>query len=273
MVTRSSAILDYWFHGPRNGAPDLAALNRFWFARNDAVDAYIRRCFDAAFVVGETVALDAANGARHVALTGVIEVADATDLATVVTLRRTAVAPGTTPARHDPPALVRELDDERATVVLESDLRRAAREPWTPALTPAHGALAVVIVLDQLARNMFRGTPRAFRSDPLALAVSRQAIAGSLDEELSLIERAFLYMPMEHSEDLVAQTHGVTLFAELLARAPVDDRAVFAEFHHYAVVHRRIIERFGRFPHRNAILGRASTPEELRFLAEPDSAF
>jgi uncharacterized protein (DUF924 family) len=135
------------------------------------------------------------------------------------------------------------------------------------------GLLALVLLLDQLPRNVFRDTPRAFATDPLALGWCLRALALRADRALRPIERTFLYLPLEHSEELPHQERCVTLFAELAASVPAPWRATFEELHAYALRHREIIARFGRFPHRNAILGRPSTPAELAFLREPGSAF
>jgi uncharacterized protein (DUF924 family) len=120
-------------------------------------------------------------------------------------------------------------------------------------LTDPLTAIAAVILFDQLPRNMFRGHADQFATDHLALAISKAAIDADFDEQLANDERAFLYMPFEHSEDLADQNRSVLLFTEL-----GDDR-----FLPYAKKHREIIERFGRFPHRNAVLGRASRPDEI----------
>jgi uncharacterized protein (DUF924 family) len=117
-------------------------------------------------------------------------------------------------------------------------------------------------VLDQFPRNMFRGTPRAFSSDPMALAAARNALERSFDRLLSPHERTFLYLPFEHAEDLAAQRRALTLFEAL---DPNDME--------YARRHYEIIARFGRFPHRNAVLGRESTAEEAEFLKQPGSSF
>jgi uncharacterized protein (DUF924 family) len=126
------------------------------------------------------------------------------------------------------------------------------------------GCLALVILLDQLTRNFHRGSPRAYDNDAQALALSKEAIARGHDAELADSERAFLYMPFEHSEDLADQERGVELMG-LLTSDP--------QWEKFAVMHRDVIARFGRFPHRNEILGRASTEEELAFLEEPNSSF
>lgn len=127
----------------------------------------------------------------------------------------------------------------------------------------ARQALAGVIVLDQFSRNMFRDTPRAFAFDDKARAVAEQALDRGLDRDLSQNERLFLYLPFEHSESLADQERSVSLFKEL----------GHEDYARYAIAHRDIIARFGRFPHRNGILGRASTAEEEAFLQQPGSSF
>ena len=128
----------------------------------------------------------------------------------------------------------------------------------------ARGSLALCILLDQVPRNLFRGDPRAFATDEAARRVTRHAIAAGFDRELTQVERCFLYMPLEHSEDLGDQEESCRLMAEL------DERP---DWHDYALRHRDIVARFGRFPHRNDVLGRDSTTEELAFLKEPNSSF
>ena len=139
-------------------------------------------------------------------------------------------------------------------------LRERVPENWT---STARGTLATVIVLDQFPRNIHRGTPQAFSSDATALALSASAIARGLDRGLNEVERQFLYMPYQHAEDLAVQERSLELYAAL-GNANVLD---------FARRHRDIIARFGRFPHRNAILGRASTAEEAVFLTQPGSSF
>ena len=128
--------------------------------------------------------------------------------------------------------------------------------------TPA-GRLAEVIVLDQFARNIHRGTPQAFTADPLALALAQEAVAADADLALAPERRAFFYLPFMHSES--AAIHAV---AEPLMRARAPQHTLDFELRHKA-----IIDRFGRYPHRNAVLGRVSSPEELAFLQQPGSSF
>jgi uncharacterized protein (DUF924 family) len=134
----------------------------------------------------------------------------------------------------------------------ESISEQASR---TPVATGRH-ALATVIVLDQFPRNMFRGTPRAFATDAQALQIAEQAIALKLDRELTSSQRTFLYMPFQHAEDRDVQARSVELFASL------GDAQSLA----YAHKHKEVIDRFGRFPHRNQALGRESTAEEIEFM-------
>jgi uncharacterized protein (DUF924 family) len=129
------------------------------------------------------------------------------------------------------------------------------------------GALARILLLDQFPRNIFRGTPQAFAGDERALATAQDAVARGLDRELEPVERWFCYLPFEHSEDRTVQERSLELF-EALAEA-TGNRAPFE----WAEKHAVIIRRFGRYPHRNAILGRPSTPEEVEFLQLPGSSF
>jgi uncharacterized protein (DUF924 family) len=135
--------------------------------------------------------------------------------------------------------------------------------PVAACLGDARLALAAVIALDQFPRNMFRGTARAFATDAQAREIAERALAAGFDAGLSKDERMFLYMPFEHAEDEQAQDRCVTLMAAL--QDP--------ELVRWAVAHKQVIDRFGRFPHRNAVLGRTSTPQEVAFLAQPGSAF
>jgi uncharacterized protein (DUF924 family) len=147
---------------------------------------------------------------------------------------------------------------------LHAAAARGERDGW---LRGARSALALCIVLDQFPRNMHRGTPAAFASDAKALATAREAVARGLDLELLPVQRWFVYLPFEHAEDLEAQRESVRLFATL------GESPDAASVQDYARRHLDVVARFGRFPHRNAILGRDSSPEEIAFLAEPGSSF
>lgn len=128
------------------------------------------------------------------------------------------------------------------------------------------GLTALVILLDQFTRNIHRNSPAAFGGDPQALALARLAVREGWHTELPTIYRVFLCMPFEHAEDLQAQDEGLACFDVLLRECPDSARSTVADFRRYLVAHREVIQRFGRFPHRNAILGRSSTPEELAYL-------
>jgi uncharacterized protein (DUF924 family) len=143
-------------------------------------------------------------------------------------------------------------------------------DDWTG---QAHGRLALILLTDQFPRNIFRGTPRAFAYDPLALRLCQDGLEQGADRRLRPLERVFFYLPLEHSEAIGDQERAVALFAQLLAEQPADARPLYAGYHDFALRHREVVRRFGRFPHRNAILGRASTPEELSFLQQKGSSF
>lgn len=155
------------------------------------------------------------------------------------------------------------LADHRAIVAEE-------REHW---LVDPRGRLAYVIVLDQFSRNMFRGTAAMFATDPQALRAAKGGIVKGADRALQPAERQFLYMPFMHSEALADQKRCIELFTGLRdeSEGKVRDMAEYSL--RYSVQHHDIIERFGRFPHRNAILERPSTPEETKFLEGPNSGF
>jgi uncharacterized protein (DUF924 family) len=131
-----------------------------------------------------------------------------------------------------------------------------------------NNALAQVIVLDQFTRNVFRDTARAFAGDALALATARGMVARGDDLALPALRRLLVYLPFEHAEDVTTQHESLRLFAAL-TRAD----ASLAGFEDYARRHAAVIDRFGRFPHRNALLGRASTADEIAFLQQPGSRF
>jgi len=127
----------------------------------------------------------------------------------------------------------------------------------------ADGRLAEILVLDQFSRNIFRDTPGAFAQDSLALTLAQEAISQDLDKQLSPEQRSFLYMPFMHSESKLIHEFALKLFQRLGNPENLE----------YEIKHKIIIDRFGRYPHRNQILGRESTEEELSFLTQPDSSF
>jgi uncharacterized protein (DUF924 family) len=153
--------------------------------------------------------------------------------------------------------------DERVRGRFGALHERAVRSELFAWRATPEGRLAEVIVLDQFSRNIHRGTPRAFAADPLALALAQEAVAAGADLALPVEQRAFLYMPFMHSESAAIHAVGEPL---MKARAPQNT-------HDFELKHQAIVDRFGRYPHRNAILGRASTAEELAFLKQPGSSF
>ncbi|WP_075109845.1 DUF924 family protein [Halofilum ochraceum] len=149
----------------------------------------------------------------------------------------------------------------------EADLRNAAggrlgRWERTP-----RGALALILLFDQFPRNMYRGTARAFLFDESARAVLDRSLPPERLDALWPIERVFAWMPLEHAEDRDCQARSVELFSGLVEAVDASERDRYEEFLRHAQQHREVIERFGRFPHRNAVLGRESTPEEREWLA------
>jgi uncharacterized protein (DUF924 family) len=135
------------------------------------------------------------------------------------------------------------------------------------------GTLALLILLDQMPRNIHRGSPRAFAGDGRALAITMQAVADGIERGLEFNRRRFFYLPYEHSEDPAVQAESLHLFADLAATCAPHEKEEAEDQVLYAQRHADIIARFGRYPHRNGCLGRACTPEELAFLAGPDSSF
>jgi len=154
---------------------------------------------------------------------------------------------------------------ERFGALIEQAVAGGLRE-WD-AVGP-QGVLARIIVLDQFTRNAYRGQPDSFGGDALALAAARELVASGADRQLPPHMRSFAYMPFEHAEDAAMQAQAVDLFTALDA-----EHEGFAGSLDYAHRHRGVIARFGRFPHRNAILGRASTEEEIEYLKQPGSGF
>ena len=153
---------------------------------------------------------------------------------------------------------------------LLEDAARGALDGW--AGTPS-GRLALVVLLDQMPRNIHRGSPAAFAQDAKAAAHCVAGIDSGQDRSLHPVERIFLYMPLQHAEDLGLQRRSVQQFESLAAEAHDTWRDYFAENARYARLHHDIVERFGRFPHRNRILGRESTEEERRYLADGAPTF
>lgn len=137
----------------------------------------------------------------------------------------------------------------------------------------AEGRLALILLTDQFPRNIFRGTPAAFALDPLARRWALQGIEQGVFDGLPPVQQVFAWLPLEHAEDAALQARCVQGMRTLRERAPAAQRAAFDSFVDFAERHEAVIRRFGRFPHRNAVLGRDSTDEERAFLATPGSSF
>jgi uncharacterized protein (DUF924 family) len=137
----------------------------------------------------------------------------------------------------------------------------------------ASSRLALILILDQFSRNCFRDTPSAFSQDTRALQLALEALENGMYESLSPIKRMFYLMPLEHAEDLAIQEQCVAEFEKVCDLVEGSTKETFRDFSRYAVAHRDVIAQFGRFPHRNQILGRESTPEEKVYLAKPGSGF
>jgi uncharacterized protein (DUF924 family) len=166
---------------------------------------------------------------------------------------------------HESPWFVQDAAfDQLCRSGFLADHERAAGgqlESWKD--TPS-GTLALILLLDQFPRNLFRGHPRSFATDPQALAAAKDAVARGFDLALPPVQRPFIYMPFQHSENLADQEESSRLFHRLAAEVPA-----MASYIEYAEHHLEVVRRFGRFPHRNAVLGRASTAEELEFIQRP----
>ena len=167
----------------------------------------------------------------------------------------------------------RDSQDREAEARFGALVERALAGDLKDWLDDPQAWLAQLILLDQLPRMIFRDTPRAFAGDSRARPLLQEGLERGWDRRLTPIQRVFAYLVFEHAEDLPLQDRAVELFADLLNEAAVDERPLFANFLDFAERHQRVIARFGRFPHRNAILGRASTDEEQAFLREPGSRF
>ena len=161
-----------------------------------------------------------------------------------------------TPAQHykADPAFDRLIEERFGA--LHEEASKGALEHWAET---AQGALALILLLDQFSRNIHRGTAGAFAQDEKGLATARLCVARGHDMAFEAVARSFFYMPFMHAEDLAVQEECVTLFSE---RLPESSNV------RYAVIHRDIIAKFGRFPHRNRVLGRESTPEEIAYLED-----
>lgn len=163
--------------------------------------------------------------------------------------------------------------DHEIKTRFEGDLIAAASGKLNSWKAEAKSCLAFVVLLDQFSRNIYRDTPKAFAQDPMALQAALEAIQKKFDQEIPLIPRTFFYMPLMHSEDRDMQRRCVEIFSALAMKSPPGLKGMLQNNCDYAKQHAAIVERFERFPHRNEILGRTSTAEEIKFLKQPGSAF
>ncbi len=154
----------------------------------------------------------------------------------------------------------RDADIKARFAGVYEELKNGVPDSW---LAAPRGWLAAILVLDQFPRNLFRGDARAFATDEAALGLAKRAITEGIDLKLTPAQRSFVYMPFQHSEEKADQARSIELFTALGNPLNLD----------FAIRHKDIIDRFGRFPHRNAILGRTTTDEEATFLKQPGSSF
>lgn len=168
---------------------------------------------------------------------------------------------------------VKDADfDRQIKAQFLDDVHRARVGDYDDWRSTPKSAVALLILLDQFPRNIYRGDPRSFATDAKALGVARSLVDMGADKLLIPVQRFFVYVPFEHSEELADQDRCVALMRSLNEEFPDLDSGLKGGLD-YAIRHREVIERFGRFPHRNEILGRESTPEEIEFLKQPGSRF
>jgi len=163
--------------------------------------------------------------------------------------------------------------DREITSRFADDLQQASAGNYSGWSQTSRSALALLLLFDQFPRNIYRGSGEAYSYDPGARKICLDGLSTGSDTELDILERAFFYLPLEHSEDLALQDRSVALYQKLLDEAPDEHAETCRGFLDYALRHREIIERFGHFPHRNQALGRPSTREEDAFLTQPGSSF
>lgn len=166
-----------------------------------------------------------------------------------------------------------EENDKKITRIYGEHYYKASKGEYDSLKSTPKGRLLLIILLDQIPRNMFRDSDLMFKTDDQALKIALEGIHNFHDTRLKYIERVFFYLPLEHSEDLTYQHISVKQFQKLLNESPKKLKDHFENTLEIAVQHKKIIEQFGRFPHRNATLGRFSTKEEQEFLSLPGSSF
>lgn len=167
----------------------------------------------------------------------------------------------------------REASDAEIRRRFAAQVGRAAAGELDDWLVAPRGRLALILLTDQFPRNIWRGSAPAFAFDTLARRWALEAVRQGIDRLCRPVERVFLYLPLEHSEDAADQAEAVRLFAALAGSVPPHLRHHFDDYLDYARRHQAVIERFGRFPHRNAALGRLDTADERAYLAQPGAGF
>ena len=173
----------------------------------------------------------------------------------------------------DDPPEIRELRDDDMAQRFSPLLRQAAAGELDEWAGSPHRLLALVLLLDQIPRNVYRGTARAFQQDDKALELAQEGMRTGADCALSPIQRVFLYMPLQHSESTDVQEESVAAFRGLLQEVPDKHRPVFEGCLDFAELHQKIVQRFGRFPHRNHVLGRSSSEAEQSYLDDEGETF
>ena len=171
------------------------------------------------------------------------------------------------------PSELRQRRDEQIRVHFGAVFEKAISGALASWADGPRRRLSLILLLDQFPRNMFRGSARAFAYDAHALGLTASGMQSAADAALDVVERLFFYMPLQHAENSEAQEESVAAYRRLLGEVPPQLSGIFESALRSAENHRQLIARFGRFPHRNAILGRDSTPEELQFLVECEHRF
>ena len=163
--------------------------------------------------------------------------------------------------------------DARLRLEFINDIKAASEQRLHHWGAEAQSRVALILLIDQFRRNIYRGTPKAFSHDKLALKLAVEGIVTKLDKQLSPVHRVFFYMPLQHAESLRVQKKSVQVFSSLAASVSETLKQTFETFAQFAELHHDIIARFGRFPHRNSILGRPNTPEEASYLSDDAPGF
>jgi len=163
--------------------------------------------------------------------------------------------------------------DARIKAAHTDDIDKAMQGEYADWQTDPESYLALIILLDQFPRNVYRNDPKTYVCDKRALELALQGIKKGIDKQLNISQRTFFYMPLEHAEDKAIQQRCVGLFQKMTDEANEQDQSFCQGFLDFAISHKKVIDRFGRFPHRNKILGRDSTPEEVEYLNQPNAGF